>query len=223
MKKITDYISEYFKNKMLRFHVSLFTGLILNMFYIIFNLVSGIIYGNAWFITVAAYYTLIVSVRYLLLGNHRIDRPNTDFLTESAEATKTCGNLMMILGVPITGMIIYTVISNRRYEYSAAVFIMLSAYALFSITRAAWGIFSSKKKSFAPRVAHSVRLSSALLSLFNLQTSVFSVLRVGDNVAMTFNFVTGGVVSLSVFWLAVKTVNESDRELTRINIKKENV
>ena len=223
MKKVTDYISEYFKNKTLRFHVSLFTGLILNTFYIIFNLVSGIIYGNAWFITVAAYYTLIVSVRYLLLGNHGADRPDSDFSAESAEATKTCGNLMMILGVPITGMIIYTVISNRRYEYSAAVFIMLSVYALFSITRAAWGIFSSKKKSFASRVAHSVRLCSALLSLFNLQTSVFSVLRVGDNVAMTFNFITGGAVSLSVFWLAAKTVNESDKELTRINIKKENV
>ena len=223
MKKIIDYISEYFKNKTLRFHVSLFTGLILNTFYIIFNLVSGIIYGNAWFITVAAYYTLIVSVRYLLLGNHRVDRPNTDFLTESAEATKTCGNLLMILGVPITGMIIYTVISNRRYEYSAAVFIMLSAYAMFGITRAIWEIFSSKKKSSTPTVVHSIRLSSALLSLFNLQTSVFSAMRINDNVAIALNFITGGAVSLSVFRLAAKTVNESNRKLHELILKRKNL
>lgn len=220
MKRFVGYISEYFKNKALRFHVSIFAGLILNTCYIIFNLVSGIIYGNVWFITVAAYYTLAVSVRYLILGSHRSDRDDIDFMIESARATKICGTLMLILGVPITGMIIYTVISNRSYEYSAVVFILLFVYALFSVTRASLGIFSSKKKSSATRVAHLVRLSSALLSLFNLQTSVFSVLRVSDNVVIILNFITGGAVSLLVFWLSAKTVAESDRKLNELTVKR---
>lgn len=221
MKGFAGYISVVLKNKTVRFYVCVFLGLLINACYIIFNLVSGIVYGNAWFITVAAYYTLIVSVRYLILGSSRSTHGGYECSIEDIIAIKTCGILMLILGVPITGMIIYTVISDRIYKYSSLVFVLLFIYAAFSVLRAASGIFSSVRKSAATNVVHYIRMSSALLSLFNLQTSVFSAVSVGDISAKFFNIITGGAVSLSVFSFAVKTIKESDIKLQELIEKKE--
>ena len=221
MKSFKGYISVVLKNKTVRFYVFVFFGLLINACYIIFNLVSGIIYGNAWFITVAAYYTLIVSVRYLILGNGQYDRVGYGSTFDSIKAVKNCGILMLILGVPITGMIIYTVISDRTYEYSTFVFVLLFVYAAFSILRAAYGIFTSGKKSVMSNAFHYIRISSALMSLFNLQTSVLSAIVVGGVLAKTINTSTGGAVSLSVFWFAVKTIKQSDIILHELIEKKE--
>ncbi len=221
MKSFKGYISIVLKNKTVRFYVFVFLGLLTNACYIIFNLVSGIIYGNAWFITVATYYTLIMSVRYLILGNVRGGCDGCESYEENIKAVKNCGILMLILGVPITGMIIYTVISDKIYEYSSFVFILLLIYAAFSILRAAYGIFTSTGKSVISNVFHYIRISSALMSLFNLQTSVFSAIRVGYVTYKIFNIITGGAVSISVFLFAVKTIKEADIKLCELIKKKE--
>ena len=221
MKSIKGYISVVLKNKTVRFYVFVFLGLLTNFCYIILNLVSGIIYGNAWFITVAAYYTLILSVRYLILGNGCFGCDECKSSQEDIKALKTCGMLMLILGVPITGMIIYTVISDKMYEYHPIVFISLLIYASFSILRAVLGIFTSTKKSGIANAFRYIKISSALMSLFNLQTSVFSAVRVGEGMAKIFNIITGGAVSLSVFLFAVKTITDADAELCELIEKKE--
>lgn len=213
MKSLRGYISVVLKNKTVRFYVFAFFGLLINACYIIFNLLSGIIYGNAWFITVAAYYTLTVSVRYLILGNLRDADGDSEYSIENVKSIKTCGTLMLILGAPITGMIIYTVISSRIYNYSAFVFVLLFIYSVYGLLRAALGIFLSKKKATVSKVANYIRMSSALLSLFNLQTSVFSAIGIGDITVRILNFITGAAVSISVLVFAVKIIKESDMKL----------
>lgn len=208
MNKLKEYVSLYIKNPTVRLNVSLLVGFLFNGLYIIFNLVSGILYGNAWFITVAAYYALIVLVRYLVMGTHgkrEVDKYDT---------SRTAGYLMMILGVPVTGMIIFTVIENREYRYSKTVLTAFAIYAVFSILRAVFGIITSRKDN-APmrRAAHTVRLSAALMSLFNFQTALFSCIALNESLSKTLNFITGATVSLSVFALAANTVKVSEKEL----------
>lgn len=221
MKDLRGYIFVVLKNKTVRFYVFAFFGLIINACYIIFNLISGIIYGNAWFITVAAYYTLMVSVRYLILGNLCSADCKSEYSIENIKSTKTCGTLMLILGAPITGMIIYTVVSNITYNYSDFVFVFLFIYAAFNILRASFGIFSVKEKPDLSNLVNYVRMSSALLSLFNLQTSVFSAIGIGYVAVAILNFITGAAVSLSVLGFAAKIIKESDIKLHELIDKKE--
>lgn len=194
MKRIIRYTSVYLKNAAVRLNVAVLFGLILNACYIIYNFVCGIVYGDAWFITVGAYYFLILSVRFLLLRDK-----------ESDEASETAGFLMLVLGVPITGMIIYNVITNSSRELGISAIPIFFVYTVYSVLRAVFGIIKSKGNS-TYRAVHALRLSAALMSLFNFQTSLFATLKLSDSLELSLNFVMGAVVSLSVFAMARRTV-----------------
>ena len=199
MKRFIRYTSVYLKNAAVRLNVAHLFGLMLNACYIVFNFVSGIIYGDAWFIAVGAYYFLIFSVRFLLIRGEG----------DSAETAGTAGILMLVLGVPITGMIIYNVITNGNREYGRATLTVFLIYTVYSLLRAFFGIKSSKKmKNSSHRALHTLRLSAALMSLFNFETSLLAILDIGEGFELFLNFSVGAAVSLSVFALARKTVQD---------------
>ena len=69
MSNFLRFVSSYFENSAVRFNVGVLLGLILNAGYIVFNLVLGIMSGNVWYISVSAYYSLVVMLRYMLLDS----------------------------------------------------------------------------------------------------------------------------------------------------------
>ncbi len=195
MSNFLRFVSSYFENSEVRFNVGVLIGLILNAAYVVFNIVFGIMYGNVWYISVSAYYTLIVILRYMLIGI-----PDENMGQISA---KTVGMLIMILFFPMSGIIMYTVLTNARHATARAPVVIFALYAAFGILRALYGIFLSKRKeSVAYRTAQLIRLSLALISLFNFQTSLFSMLGTNSRLALTLNFITGGAVSVSMLVLA---------------------
>lgn len=203
MSKFIRYVSIYINDERIRFNVAILLGLILNACYIVFNLVLGILYGNPWFITVSAYYMLIAVLRYMLI--------NDGLEAGAVDNSKTVASLMTILSVPMTGMIIYTVLTNTSYGTPGITLPVFGGYAFFSIFRAIFGLIANKKENAPFRQgAHKIRLSLALLSLFNLQTSLLSFIGVNETLAVSLNFITGGAVSLSVFAISKRSRKETD-------------
>ena len=193
MKKIFSYLSVYIRDSDVRHNVGTLLGILINSFYIIINLIWGIKHRNVWFVTVAVYYMLIALMRFFSIdaqgGEERSGEP--------------LGSLMVILSVPMTGMIAYTVLTSSARGYPKASLPIFGAYALFSIVRAAYGLISTRRSvGNAVRLAHTARLSLALMSLFNLQTSLFAFLGLDSPTVVFFNFVTGGAFSLSLLALA---------------------
>ena len=122
---------------------------------------------------------------------------------KAGETSDVLGILMLILSFPMTGMIIYTVITDSNGEYPRSSLPIFAAYAIFSICRAVYGLISSKKRGLPSRSnAHIIRLSLALMSLYNLQTSLLFFIGVGEKITLFSNFLTGGAVSLSMLALA---------------------
>lgn len=195
MSGFIRFVSAYFKNPTVRFNVSVLVGLLLNSSYIVFNLVYGIAHENVWNISVSAYYALIVSLRYMLIG---ISGEKTGQIS-----TGTVGSLILILFLPMSGIMIYTVLTSASHANERATIIVFALYAAFGILRALYGIFlSDKKLTGTYRMAYMIRLSLALISLFNFQTSLLSMLSIKIEVAKTLNFITGGSVSVSMLALA---------------------
>ena len=196
MKRFVRYFVVYFNNLAVRRNLGILVGLLFNFFYVIFNLILGIKQENVWFITVASYYMLVSVLRYFLL-----DGAGEGEWCESREGL--VGYLMLILSVPMTGMILYTVLTGSIRSYPIHSLPVIAAYALFGIFRSVHGLFflqSPQKRR--ERLVYSVRLSLALTSLFNLQGSLFSFLSLENTVTLTLNFVLGGAVSLSMLFIA---------------------
>ena len=116
---------------------------------------------------------------------------------------KTVGALISILFMPMRGIIIYTVLTSAEHTYRPAPIVIFALYAAYGILRALYGIFFSKRKEETSyRTSHFIRLSLALISLFNFQTSLISMLGINERSAVILNFITGGAVSFSMLLLA---------------------
>lgn len=195
MDAFRRFVSSYFSNPRVRFNVGVLGGLLLNAGYIVFNLVYGIMSENVWNISVSAYYTLIISLRYMLIG---ISGEKAGQIS-----AKTLSELIMILFLPMSGIMIYTVLTNASRTNVRAPLIVFALYAALGIVRALYGIFLSDKKHLVTyRMAHLIRLSLALISFFNFQTSLLSMISIKESLARALNFITGGSVSLSMLALA---------------------
>lgn len=193
MNRFIRLLSVYFLDKKARFSIAVLFGLILNACYIVFNLVLGILRENVWCITVASYYTLIVILRYIIIDGEG----------GSESLARTVSSLLLIVACPMTGMIIYTVLSGAKTDYPRFAVPIFLAYAVFSILRAALGLFGyGRHKTPARRVANNIRIALALLSLFNFQTSLLSLLNIGERLTVTLNFITGGGAAITTLALA---------------------
>ncbi len=193
MNAFIRYIFVYFRDSDIRFNVAVLLGLVINSFYIIFNLIIGILYANPWSVAIAAYYILIAVFRYLLIGD-------TDGQKEAARAVSA---IMTVLSFVMLGIMVYTSLGGANKSYPSAVLPIFAAYACISIARALFGLFIRDLDSSCPRrTAHAIRLSNALLSLFNLQTSLFAYIGISSGLSVLLNTLTAAVASISMFVLA---------------------
>jgi hypothetical protein len=207
MKKIWEIISLYIRDRSARLNLSIFLGLILNVLYIFFNLVFGIAYRNVWFITVSAYYSIIVFLRYLVINEEENNS------RAALESSKNAGLLMMILGIPVTGIIIYTLLLGISKKYSYLLLLFLGLHSLFTITRSLWSFLRMRGDGVVARAAHSVRLSGALMSVFNFQTAVLPLVLYSVKIRTLLNFITGSLASLCIFALAYGIISDANKEL----------
>ena len=201
MNGIRNYLSFYMHDKDARFNALTLLGVIANAIYVIFNLVIGILYGSVWQIAVTAYYSLVLMLRVFVIYDG----------SEDGFSPRTVSFLLLILCPPMAGMIIYAIIIGAVGSRPMLALPIFALYAFFGIFRASVGLISQKRKGVRHRcIAHTARLSLALMSLFNFQLSLLSVLSIDAPLRILLNFITGGGVALSMPLLAVISGRDND-------------
>lgn len=64
-------VDRYLREGMFRTEISLYPGLLINLFYAGIKLFSGVCYRSVWFGTLAVYYILLAVMRFSLLHHVR--------------------------------------------------------------------------------------------------------------------------------------------------------
>ena len=196
-------ISHYVLNKSFRVNVSLLVGLIPNLIYLAFNLISGIRYASPAFIAVAVYYALHVCIRYTILNS---SDKSSERVGEIAACRKG-GILLLIADLLITPMLLFGAFAGGAGSYSTAVLIFLASYAAFTLVSAGVGIAKSKKeKALIQRAAYSVRLASSALSVFNLVSALTSSFAYDKAASGTVMLLLGIAVSSFVLYLSLTMI-----------------
>lgn len=201
------YTSMYLDDIEFRARVSLYSGLAVNMFYAVFKCATGFIFRSAWLWAIGIYYVMLSAIRFTLLRNVRItDRKehSTERKIHEYKSARLCGTMMLVLSTAMGGMTFQMIWQNRSYEYKGYIIYISALYAFYSFIMAVVNVVKFTKRNNAIlSAAKFLALAGALMSMFALQTAMFSAFGGGEELQRQMNTITGTAVCVLTIGMAV--------------------
>ena len=211
-------LHRYLNDTAFRTHISLFTSLIINGVYAIAKFFSALFYHSFWFGSIAVYYLCLALMRFLLLSHASQTAFGTDPIAEY-QKYRTCGIVLMVLNLALTGMVILVITKNHTYSYPGNMIYAMSAYAFYSTITAGINVVKFRSQN-SPALSASkiINLAAALVSMLALETAMME--QFGSANTPLFRRVmtsaTGGGVCLIILGMAVYMIGSSTRNLKRL-------
>ncbi|MCM1060317.1 MAG: hypothetical protein NC452_08480 [Eubacterium sp.] len=201
------YTSLYLDDIEFRARISLYGGLGINLFYAIFKCATGVIFRSAWLWAIGIYYVMLSAIRFTLLKNVRITdkkEHGTERKIHEYKSARMCGIMMFALNIAMGGMTVQMIWQNRYYEYKGYIIYISALYAFYSLIMAIVNLVKfSKRNNAILSAAKILALAGALMSMFALQTAMFSAFGGGEELQRLMNTITGGAVLLITAGMAV--------------------
>ena len=188
--------------------------------YAVFRLITGFMYRSKWFVTLALYHLGLCVIRFTLIRSYdRVskDREKYDIKFEYGRY-RLSAIFLLILTLPLSGMAAQTVIENSSFNYPGLVIYASAAYTFYIATMAIINVVRYKEVgSPVLSASKAITLATAAVSLFGLQTAMFSHFSENDaSLKMIMNTVTGvtvivGVIALAIYMIITSTQKIKDR------------
>ena len=191
-------LTEADRKKQIR--TSLYQSLGINLIYAVFKIVSGIVYRSAWLWSSGLYYMVLSLIRFILvLYERRINRIEDPLRQKLLgwDGFRSCGFLLLLLNLTMSGMVFQMIWQDTASSYPEIVVIAIAAYTFYRLSVAIIQVYQSRKqKTPIQGAARNISLTAAMMSLFSLQTALFSTY--GEDFTQQFlmNSLTGGAVCL---------------------------
>ena len=208
MRRLTGTVfgGKYIGDLAFRGSVSIYQGMMVNFFYVVFRILAGIRYASVWFLTIAIYYLLLGIMRLSLALSYR----NRNMKSELRCYRRTAW-LLFLLNIPMGGMIVLMVLTDSGYSYPGYVIYLSALYTFYTIILAVVNLVTFRRLG-SPVLSAAKVLSfvAALMSLLGLQTAMISQFSTeGEAFRRRMNAITGGGVWFSVILIAVYTLLRS--------------
>ena len=196
----TVFGGKYIGDLAFRGSVSIYQGMMVNFFYVVFRILVGIRYASVWFLTIAIYYLLLGIMRLSLALSYR----NRNMKSELRCYRRTAW-LLFLLNIPMGGMIVLMVLTDSGFSYPGYVIYLSALYTFYTIILAIVHLVEFRKLgSPILSAAKVLNFVAALMSLLGLQTAMISQFSTeGEAFRRRMNAITGGGVWFSVILIAV--------------------
>lgn len=210
--------NRYMTDAAFKTHISLYGSLTVNLLYAATNLFSGVYYGTAWSITLAAYYMTLAIMRFLLLRFIGRVGIGQDKYLELRRA-RLCGIVLMPLNIVLSGEVILVVQSGHGFQYNGMLIYIMAMYAFYVTTQAIINIVKYRRYN-SPVLSASklISLTAALVSMLSLETAMFH--EFGQNMAVENRrlmiILTGIGVGAVIVTMSVITIVRSTTEINRM-------
>ena len=177
-----------------------FCSLICNIAFVAYYVVFGALSHSWWLLNLGAYYLILSIIRFVVL------------LTKNKERfiAKFTGYMLMILSVPLTGIVILSVVHDRGLELHMIIMIAMAAYAFTKITLATVNLIKSRRSASATLITlKNLSFADAFVSIFALQRSMlvsFDGMSEAEIVIM--NAALGSAVCIITFLLGLNLIRK---------------
>lgn len=202
VRKLSEHklFGRYLNDLAFRGNVSIYQGMMVNFFYVIFRIVVGIRYVSVWFISMAVYYLVLGELRAFLILGYR---------SQNAETERRCYRktawLLFLLNIPMGGMIVLMIRTNSGFSYPGYIIYLSALYTFYTMVTAVINLVKFRKIGNPILSAGKVlNFVSAMMSVLGLQTAMISRFSEnGEGYRIMMNTITGGFVYGIVIIVAV--------------------
>ena len=190
----------YLTDLAFRGSVSIYQGMAVNFFYVVFRVIAGIRYASVWFISMAVYYLVLGGLRAYLIVCYRRRNPDLE-----RRCYHTTAWLLFLLNVPMGGMIVLMVRTNSGFFYPGSIIYLSALYTFYAMTVSIINLVKFRRLgSPILSAAKVLNLISAMMSILGLQTAMIARFSEnGERFRMMMNAITGGFVYGIVILIAV--------------------
>ncbi|MBQ8208936.1 MAG: hypothetical protein IJZ89_09420 [Clostridia bacterium] len=212
--------NRYLTDAAFRTHVSLYLSLAVNLIYVAVNIISGVLYGSAWFDILAGYYTILALMRFLLLRFVKQNGIGRERILEYRRS-RLCGIILLTLNLTLTGAVLMILYQNKGYEYNGILIYIMAMYTFYMTIHSIIDIVKYRKyQSPVMSTAKVISLAAALVSMLALETAMLSQFG-AENTSPYFDRImigaTGGGVSLVVITMSVYTILRATKQIKKLN------
>lgn len=212
------FIHRYMTDIPFKTKISLYCSLGINTAYVVLKFVSGVYYGSAWLITLAAYYTLLVAMRFLLL---RHMKRNSNNRQRAWKRYRFCGIVLMPMNIILTGMVILVLQTNEGFTYDGYLIYVMAMYDFYTMTMSVINLVKYKRHGNPVlSAAKAINVVVALISILSLETAMIT--QFGDENDKVFRHVmiasTGGCICVLVLGMAIFMIVRSTKQLKQMQM-----
>lgn len=188
---------------------------IFNIAYVVFVFVLAIITKSAWYLSITAYYVVLILMKGNILYSKK--KYNTD--VKKARAYRFCGIMFMLLMIAFSGEIVLIYTSNMYFEYAGLMIYAVAAYTFFKLVRAIISAIKSRKDDdLYLQSLRNLNLVTSLISIIVLQVAMFQAFSPANNKSIA-NGLTGGAVALVIFALGIYMIIKANKRLKQLKEK----
>ena len=206
-----------FKNR-----VSLCRSLTINLIYVGTNIFSAVFYRSVWFAILAAYYTVLSIMRFLLIRYLSKNRLGENRLTELRRSI-LCAVILTTLNIILSGAVLMILHRNKGFSYNSIMIYVMAIYS-FCITASAVIDLIRYRKYDNPVLSTSkvIKMAAALVSLLSLETAMLS--QFGEKMSPENQRIliaaTGACISTVIIIMSVSIIVGSAKEIKEMRCKK---
>lgn len=220
VKKIKNenrYYIRYKEDVHLRINISLYSSLIINIIYSVFQLCLGLYHKSFWFYSMSIYYVLLSLMRLYLVKYTKNNKQGNDII-EEYKKYNFCGWLMLLMNLTLTVIIFFIIHFDRTFYHHQITTIALAAYTFLTFGLSIYNFIKYNKfNSPVYSAAKSINLVAACVSMMTLTTTMLTTFG-GDDILASKKIllsVVGGMVSLFILATSIQIII-----FTKIKLKK---
>lgn len=215
--KANPFARRYLSDAAYRARISLHTSLGVSVLYVVIQLLFWYFNRSWWFVILAAYYTVLATMRYLLLGYVRKNTIGTRLVQEWKRA-RLCACILLLINLCLSAAVLMILYQNKGFAYPGITVYVMALFTFYSTIYAAVDLIKHRKGSSPVLSAKkTVDLSAAVVSLLNLETAMFA--QFGGEMSLEhqhlFIILTGAGVSVTVVTLSVLLIVKATKEIRR--------
>nr|WP_325195013.1 hypothetical protein [uncultured Oscillibacter sp.] len=168
----TPLTNRYLTDAFFRVRAGLQLSLLVSLFYAGLRLINAVIYSSFWEGALAFYYILLCGVRVNLIRQVPASSDAADYGKE-LRTYRATGALLMILDIALGGIAVQIVRKGHSYNYAGYLIFVMGFYAFYCLILSSVNTVKYRKfKSPVLSAAKAVNLTTALVSMFSLETAM---------------------------------------------------